>query len=186
MIGSSLTSIVKFFIGILLVQSATGMLVFAALRTEKQELWMLFILLALTLCLLTALWFASLVSHARRDARSQLQENFSREREKIRLKAEREKSKVIEKSHQRIIRDRSLTQAKSTIKSGAWLGGVLILGGIMIFTQFFTFGLLLMATAGGGLGGYLLHARQYRLTRPRKPLPGNEKGVEQITQEING
>jgi len=160
----------KFLTGILLVQVATGLLVAAALRTQQQELWLLFLLLALTLCLITAFWFASVTQHAKRDATARVREGFSREREKIRVRAEREKAKLIEKSQQRIIKDRSRTQAKANAKSAVLLTGVAVLGGIMVFTQFITFGLLLMATAGGALGGYLLRSRQLTLSRKR-PTP---------------
>ena len=157
MLGFGSTGLFKFLIGILLVQTATGILVVAALRTDNRELWLLFVLLALTLCLLSAFWFASISSHARKDAVAQVREGFSREREKIRIRAEREKSRVMEKSHQRIIKDRRLTQAKANTKSGVLLAGTLALGGVMLFTQFLTIGLLLMAAAGGALGLSLIH-----------------------------
>lgn len=186
MIGFSFSGIFKFLTGILLVQTATGILVVVALRTENREVWLLFILLALTLCLLTAFWFASIITHAKKDATAQMREGFSREREKIRVRAEREKSKVIEKSHQRIIRDRSRTQAKANTKSGVLFAGVLALGGIMVFTQFFTFGLLLMTTAGGALAGYLLRSRQVVLSRGQQPALESEKTEKHIGERVSG
>ncbi len=185
MMRFSFSGLFKFLTGILLVQIATGILVVVALRTESREMWLLFALLAVTLCLLTAFWFASIISHARRDAVSQVREGFSREREKIRVRAEREKSKVIEKSHQQIIKDRSRTQAKANAKSAALFAGVLALGGIMVFTQFFTFGLLLMTTAGGALAGYLMRSRQIFLSRRQKPSLEAGKTEKQIGERIS-
>jgi hypothetical protein len=168
MTNFSLSGLFKFFIGILLVQGATAILAVVALRTESHEVWLLLTLIALTLGLLTAFWFASIISHAKKDAAAHIREGFSREREKIRVRAEREKSKLMEKNHQQIIKDRNRAQTGSNIRSGALLAGVVSLGAILVFTQFFTFGLLLMTTAGGGLAGYLLHSRQLLPGRQRK------------------
>ena len=175
MIRFSFSGIFKFLIGIILAQTATGILVVVALRTENREVWLLLGLLGLTLSLLTAFWFASIVTHAKKDATSHMREGFSREREKFRVRAEREKSKVMEKSHQRIIKDRSRTRSKANTKSNALFAGALALGGIMLFTQFLTFGLLLMTTAGGALAGYLMRSRQVVLGSKRKPSLESEK-----------
>lgn len=168
MTGFSLSNLLKFLIGILLMQAATAILVVVALRMENQEVWFLLTLIGLALGLTTAFWFASMVSHAQKEATAQIKEGFSREREKIRLRAEREKSKLMEKNHQRIIKDRDRSQVKSNIRSGTLLVGIVALGGILAFTQFFTFGLLLMTTAGGGLAGYLLRSRQLLPGRKQK------------------
>ena len=89
MIRLSFSGLFKFLIGILLVQVATGILVVVAMRMENPELWILFGLLALTLCLISAFWFTSIITHAKQDAVAQIREDFSREREKIRVRAER-------------------------------------------------------------------------------------------------
>jgi len=175
MIRFGFSGIFKFLIGILLAQTATGILVVVALRTENREVWLLLGLLGLTLSLLTAFWFASIVTHAKKDATAHMREGFSREREKIRVRAEREKSKLMEKSHQRIIKDRSRTKYKANTKSSALVVGALAVGGVMLFTQFLTFGLLLMTTAGGALAGYLMRSRQLTLGSKRKPILGSEK-----------
>ncbi|MEN8180096.1 MAG: hypothetical protein ABFS39_15950 [Pseudomonadota bacterium] len=185
MIRFSFSGIFKFLTGILLVQAATGILVVVALRTESREVWLLFVLLALTLCLLTAFWFASIITHAKKDAVAQMREGFSREREKIRVRAEREKSKVIEKSHQQIIKDRSRTQAKANTKSATLFAGVLALGGILVFTQFFTFGLLLMSTAGGAIAGYLMRSRQVFLSRRQKPSLESKQTEKHIVGKVS-
>jgi hypothetical protein len=178
------SSIFKLLIGIVLLQAATGMLVVVALRTDNAEVWLLLVLLALTLGLLTAFWFASIITHARKEASAQIREGFSREREKIRIRAEREKTKVMEKSHQRLIKERSRSQAKSNTLSTGLLAGALALGGILVFTQFFTFGLLLITTASGAIGGYLLRSRQAVLSRKHKQSLESkqaQKPVERIS-----
>ena len=160
MIRFSLYSVFKFLFGILLLQAATGVLVAAALRTENREVWILLGLFALILSILAALWFVSISTHTHKDTVSRMKEEFFREREKIRVRAEREKTKVVEKSHQRIIRDRNRTQGKANMKVGASFVGALAVGVIMLFTQFVTMGMLLMTTAGGALAGYAFRTRQ--------------------------
>jgi len=186
MMRFSFSGLFKFLTGILLLQVATGILVVLALRTESHEVWLLFLLLALTLCLLTAFWFASIITHAKKDATAQVREDFSREREKIRVRAEREKSKVIEKSHQQIIKDRGRIQAKANTKSGVLFAGMLTLGGIMVFTQFFTFGLLIMTTAGGALAGYLVRSRQIVLSRRQRPSLESRNTEKRIGERVQG
>jgi len=161
----SLSGLIKFFLGLLIVQAATGALVYAALKTDQFELWMVFAVLGATLTLLTAFWFGSIVHHARQDAVVKLKEDFSRQREKIRLQAEREKAKVVERSHKQLIRDRGRTEAKANAKVGASFAGVMGLGLLMLFTQFVTIGMLMMTTAGGALAGYAFRSRQEYLVR---------------------
>lgn len=186
MVGFNLSGLIKFLTGILLVQSATGLLVAVALRVDNHEIWILCLLLALTLCLITAFWFTSLIAHARKDATSQVREGFSREREKIRVRAEREKSKLMERSHQQIIKERNRSQTKGKTLSTTLFAGLLALGGTLIFTQFFTFGLLLMTTAGGALAGYLLRSRQTLLGRRQRPSLESGQTEKQIGERVSG
>ncbi len=165
----------QFLIGILLVQAATCAIVVAVMRTDNWEAWLLLILLSLLLGLLTALWFASIAAHANQDATAHLQDKFSREREKIQLRAEQEKSKVLEQSHQRIIKDRDRTQAKANRKIGISFAGVMAIGAFMLFTQFITMGVLVLTTTGGALAGYTFRARQNYLERKRNMAMKSEK-----------
>ncbi len=160
-----LAGIVRFLLGILLVQAATGALVYAALNSGQEALWPVFGGLAACMGVLATFWFGSIVHHARKDAVAQLKDSFSREREKIRLQAERDKTRVIERSHKQLIRDRGRTEAKANAKVGASFAAVMGLGMLMLFTQFVTIGMLLMTTAGGALAGYGMRARQDYLAK---------------------
>ncbi|MGD8590843.1 MAG: hypothetical protein PVG22_18625 [Chromatiales bacterium] len=186
MLQISFSGVFKFLAGILLVQLATVMLVVIGLRTESHQVWLLLVLLALTLGLMSAFWFASITHHAKKEATAQIREGFSREREKIRIRAEREKSKLMEKNHQRLIKERDRYQTRSNIRSGALFAGVLALGGILVFTQFFTFGLLLMSTAAGALGGYLLHSRQALLGRRQRLALKTIQSEKTIAEQASG
>ena len=131
-------------------------------------------LFALILSILAALWFVSISTHTHKDTVSRMKEEFFREREKIRVRAEREKTKVVEKSHQRIIRDRNRTQGKANMKVGASFVGALAVGVIMLFTQFVTMGMLLMTTAGGALAGYAFRTRQEIGRREKQQALGSK------------
>jgi len=178
MIQFNFSGIFKFLFGILLVQAATAAQVVAGLRSGSQEVWILLSALSLVLGILTSLWFSSIAHHARKDAVTRIKDNFSKEREKIRLRAERDKTKVIQQSHQRIIKDRNRIQAKASLKIGASFAGVVGLGAIMLLTQFVTFGLLTLSTAGGALAGYAWRTRQELGRRERQGLSNGQ--VERI------
>jgi hypothetical protein len=160
----------KFLLGILLVQAATAAQVVAALHSGSREVWVLLGALSLVLGTLTALWFSTILHHARKDAVIRIKDDFSKEREKIRLRAERDKTKVIQQSHQQIMKDRNRTQAKASLKVGASFAGMVGLGAVMLLSQFVTFGLLTLSTAGGALAGYAWRTRQEFGRRERRAL----------------
>jgi Flp pilus assembly protein TadB len=159
------TDVLKFLAALVLVQSATAIQVAVALRSDSIEVWMLLAMLALSLSLGAALWFASMVGHARTDAISRVKETYLREREQIKIRAEREKAKVVKQSHDKIIKDRNRTQTQANVKVGAALAGVAALGAVMLLTQFVTIGFLTLTAAGGAFAGYAVRARQDYLGR---------------------
>lgn len=178
MLRLRITTLAKFLLGTLMVQAVTGSLVVAALRAETADGWMPFALVAVLISLIVALWFAAIADNAKRAAIARTREDFVREREKIRVRAEREKHRVIKKSHEQLMRQTRRTQARASMKVSAAFAAVLGLGAVMLFTQFVTIGMLTLTTAGGALGGYLLRVRQdYRGRRkgeqgPVLPPPG--------------
>jgi hypothetical protein len=155
----------KFLVGIVLIQGSAAILAYAAFRIDQLELRLLFGALALGIGLLAAFWFTSIAAHLSKDTVVRARESFFKEREQIRLKAEREKTKVIQKSHQQIVKERNRAQNRASLRTGASFAAVLGLGALMLLTQFATIGLLTLTTAGGALGGYLFRARQERHAR---------------------
>ena len=57
---------------------------------------------------------------------------------------------------------------QTNIKIGLAFAGVAGLGGVLILTQFMSLGLLVLTTAGGALGGYMLRLRQEK-SKPQLP-----------------
>lgn len=166
--GLRLSGIFRFLAGILLVQLATALLVVAALRMDSRQAWLLLGLFGLTLGVITAFWFGTIAAHAHQQATARLREQFSREREKIRVRAEREKARVVQKSQQQLEKDRRKVQARANTRTTLMFTGLVAAGGLMVFTQFMTFGLLLMTGAGGALAGYMLRIKQQVLPGGRK------------------
>jgi len=181
MLPFSLTNFLKYLIGVLFVQGVTVLLVVTAYRTDLERTGLLFLLLNLAIGALTAFWFTSMAAGARRRALSRAQVGFAREREKIRVRAEREKAKEVKSSRQRVSQERRGAAQGGNLKTGLVLGGAAGLGMVMVLTQFVTLGLLALTTAGGAALGYGLRARQDWLGFSiGKLLPPTEKPVRTI------
>jgi len=158
----------KYLMGILIIQAATAAMTLAAIESDEKELWLAVLLLAMILGLVTAFWFASIASHAKKDALANAKDEFSKEREKLRVNAERQKTRLIRKSHEEIRKETNRAHARTSFKLGAGFVGIVALGSLMIFSQLLTLGLLTLAVGGGALGGYLLRARQEVVSRRKE------------------
>ena len=160
----------KYLPGILIIQTATVAMTLAAIKSGDQELGLAVILLAFIIGLVTAFWFASIASHAKKDALAHAKDEFSKEREKLRVNAERQKTSLIRKSHEEIRKETNRAHARSSFKLGAGFIGIVAAGSLMIFSQLITLGLLTLAVGGGALGGYLLRVRQEIVSRNKEAL----------------
>jgi predicted outer membrane lipoprotein len=171
-----LTSLVKFVIGVVLLQGVTALLVVTALRTSLEQTWPLFGALAVAVGVLTALWLHSIADSARKQCLAKAQEGFSREREKIRVRAEQEKTREVRSSQRQIQREKQKASTSSNLKTGVMIGGAVGVGVVMLLTQMVTLGLLTLSTAGGAALGYGVRARQDRLGRAGRGLLGGGGG----------
>lgn len=150
----------RFLPGILVVQVATAALIVAVTGSSSEADWIPLAALALVITVLAALWFGSIADHVKKDALANAATGFARERENLLVAAETDKRAALEQSHQRILRETHRAQTKAHLKLGLGLLGLLGLGALMLAIEFMTIGLLILATAGGALGGYLVRARQ--------------------------
>ena len=171
--------LLKIFMGTILVQIATISLVLLS----PPDLTMIGILrLAIPLlfiALIASFWFTSLSKFSYKDAeekikrkflkeREKLKGDFASEREKIKVNAERAKIKVVKEAQQNIAFESSKTHAKANFKVGASVAGVIAVGGLFVFAQMVTVGLLALTTAGGALGGYYYKGRRIETRRREK------------------
>ena len=157
----------KYLLGILIIQAATVAMTLAAIKSDDQELWLAILLLGLLIGIVTAFWFSSITSHAKKDALANAKDEFSKEREKLRVNAERQKTRLLRKSHEEIRKETNRAHARSSFKLGAGFIGIVAAGSLMIFSQLLTLGLLTLAVGGGALGGYLIRIRQEVASRRR-------------------
>jgi len=188
MLPFSLTSFLKYLIGVLFVQGVTVLLVFIVFKTDPETIdlertGLLFGLLNLAIGALTAFWFTSMAEGARKQTLSKAKESFAKEREKIRVRAEQQKTKEVRNSQRQIHRQKSRAQAGGNLKTGLMLGGAAGLGVVMVLTQFVTLGLLTLTTAGGAALGYGLRARQDRLAFGGKSLPWAVKDAKVLAAQ---
>ena len=160
----------KYFAGILIIQAATVAMTFAAIKSGDHELWLAIVLLALMIGLVTAFWFSTLANLAKKDALARANDEFNKEREKFRVNAERQKTRLLRKSHEEIRKETNRAHAQSSFKLGAGFIGIVAAGTLMIFSQLLTLGLLTLAVSGGALGGYLIRARQENAARKKETL----------------
>ncbi len=174
--------LLQFLGGILLVQLITAGLAAAALRSQRPELWGLLALIAVGLGLLAAFWFTAMMAQARREARAELEARHLKERERLKVRAEREKSRLREKSQKELARAKRKADNGTRKRTTLAFTAVAAAGGLMLFTQFITFGLLLVTGAGGALAGYALRWKQ---SLPRRapeaevlPAPRERKLIE--------
>lgn len=153
-------SLVRFLIGIFLLQGVTGLLVYTALHTDWATTWPLFLMLAASIGTLVAFWFNTIVAADRHRTVSRVSERFSKEREKIRVKAEQIRAKI-GRDHARLeAKVKQRGQLGANLKTGVVVGGAVGLGVAMMLAQFVTLGLLTLTTAGGAALGYTARVRQ--------------------------
>lgn len=166
----------RFWTGIILVQLVTIGLFFAVTRAglDNTQLMLTIGLLEILFSVLAAFWFSSIARHRHLDELETIKEAHAREREKIRVNAERQKSRIVSKSQQQILKETRRAHAGANFKVGAAFAGALAMGAVMLYSQFVTFGLLILTTAGGGLAGYLARGRQVALAR-KKALAGHQQ-----------
>ena len=140
---------VKFFLGIILVQTITVIL-FALSSGNLQGMQLLQLVVPLLfIALIMAFWFNSLTGYDKRDTVEKMKDSFAKEREEIRVKAERS-----------IAKEAKVTHAKANFKVGAAFAGVLGIGVLFVFAQMMTAALLTITAAGGAATGYFYRGKR--------------------------
>ena len=167
----------KFIPGILLLQVITIALVLIAPADLESWGWLRLVIPVLIVGFLTAFWFGSIAALQRRDEISRLKEHHAKERENIRVNAERAKTKLVKQAQRKTLHEVRRSTMRANIKIWLAFGGVAGLGGLLILTQFMSLGLLILTTAGGAVGGYLLRIRQ---EKGKLQLPHKDQDTPRI------
>ena len=149
----------KFIPGILLLQVITVALVLIAPADFENWGWLRLAIPVLIAGLLTAFWFGSIAAHQRKDEINRLKVYHAKEREIIRVKTERAKTKLVKQSQRKTLREARRSSMRANFKIGLAFAGAAGLGGFLILTQFMSLGVLTLTAVGGALGGYTLRLR---------------------------
>lgn len=204
----------KFLPAIIFIQLVTcGLVLMAFNWSYDVQLIIVIVVIALLAAVLAAFWFASIARNLYIDdqaillerhaqdresmlkeserekadvikEKSQLKEWHARERERILLDAERDKASTIAESYQKIALESRKAHAKANFKVGVAFAAAVGAGGIMIFSQLITVGVMVLVASGSGLSGYVLRARHERLSR-KKQLAINERNMLTDQSEIS-
>jgi hypothetical protein len=159
---------IRFLPGIIILQAVTAGISYLLITGgSAAEEHLLFALLALDVAfiVLMALWFSSVARQHNSAALESLKEAHAKEREKLRVNAERQKNRLVNKTHKEILKETKRAYAMANIKAGTVVTGLVVLGGVLLYSQFITFGSMLLTAGGGGLLGYLARAKQETLFR---------------------
>lgn len=174
-----LGSFIRFLIGILLLQGVTVLLIYTALHTDWMTTWPLFALLGGAIAVMVALWFNTIVSADRHRVVSRVSERHSKEREKIRVRAEQQRVKATREAADLVAKARKRASAGLSLKTGVVVGGTVGVGVAMMLAQFMTLGLATVAAAGGAALGYTVRTRQEK-TIAAKRLAAEERALRVI------
>lgn len=150
----------KFIPGILLLQGVTIVLVLIAPSKMENWAWLRLAIPVLIAGLLTAFWFGSMAAQERKDQINRLKEHHAKDREAIRVNAERAKTRLVKQAQRKTLQEVRRAARRANIRVGLAFGGLAGLGGLLLLTQFISIGVLMLTTAGGALGGYMLRIRQ--------------------------
>ena len=154
----------RFLLGIILIQLVTVALVILAPDNLQGIAWLRLIIPIVFVGVFAAFWFSSISKQKHKEETAKLQHKLemshAKEREKIQINAERAKTRLVKKTQQQISKESKIAHGKANFKVGAALAGVMGLGALMLLTQFLTIGIFTLTTAGGVLGGYLYRGRR--------------------------
>jgi hypothetical protein len=141
--------LLKYFFAIILVQVITATLVILSPSNLDNTALLRLIIPLLFVALIMAFWLNSLAGHSKKDTVEKMKDSFAKEREDIRIKAEKN-----------IAREAKVTHAKANFKVGAAFAGVLGVGALFVFAQMMTAALLTLTAAGGAATGYYYRGKR--------------------------
>ena len=167
----------KFIPGILLLQVITIALVLIGPADLENWSWLRLVIPVLIVGFLTAFWFGSIAAHQHKDEIGRIKDYHAKERETIRVNAERSKTKLLKQTQSKTLKEVRRSSRRSNIKIGLAFAGAAGLGVLLTLTQFMSLGLLTLTTVCGALGGYLLRIRQ---EKGKLKLPHKDQDTPRI------
>ena len=165
----------KFLPSLIVLQILLVLVVFGALQSGHELATVVIAVFVLVAGVAFAFWFRSLSEIQSKDLIASIKEEHALDREKIRVETEQEKIKVISDAQQQITKQVNRANAKANFKAGAIITAAIGLGAFFIIGQMITLGLVTLTTAGGGLAGYMLRARQEK--QKLNLIPKNQAAI---------
>ncbi len=150
----------NFLLGIVVVEIATIIFVLLYGDDLAQNDTLRLAMPLLFVALLVAFWFRWLCAYSSKEAQEKIKEKFLKERENLKVNAQKSQTKIIKQAQQDIAREAKITHAKANFKLGMAFAGVIAVGGLFFVAQMFTVGLMMLSSGGGAIGGYWLRNRQ--------------------------
>ena len=163
----------RFLPGLIIIQLLVALTTWGAMQSGQLIALTAVGVLILVSSLFYAIWLKAQVQLHSKDEVAKHREKFAREREELRVKAEKEKMKVVKDTQKQYNKETSRANAKANFKVGAAVAGAIGVGSLLVVSQMVTLGLLTLTTAGGGIAGYLVRARQ---DKNLLAGPGTENG----------
>jgi len=116
---------------------------------------------------------------------AKLRVKHAEEKEKLAVNVERDKAKILLKNQKEMRRHEKSVGRKASLKVGLAFMGATLMGVLMIIVEMFTFGLMTITTALGGMGGYLVRSRQVHDVNNANPDVGyNSTDVDATFSEL--
>ena len=152
----------KFLPSVFVLQLVLAAIVFGAIKSQTPLAFSAVGVFIVVSSVLFSFWLKSLAELHGKDEIAKHKDKFAKEREELLVKAEKEKLKIVKETQKQFNKDTSRANAKANFKVGAAVAGAVGVGALLVVGQMVTLGLLTLTTAGGGLAGYLVRARQDR------------------------
>jgi len=153
-------AMLRFLAGTLLVQAASvALVIVAGAEARDWETWLPIAVALGVIGLIAAFWFTTVATNLRRDKLDRQRADFARERENLRVKAEREKTRLVRKGQKDIASETRRAESRANRKVALAMAAAGAVGVLMMMSSFITLGLLLLTGTGSALGGYLAGRR---------------------------
>ncbi len=164
---------VKLFLGLVLIQGVTALLLYAWWRSGSADAAITFGALAVASALFAALWLASLARGHSAESVLRAEADLARERERQRRLTAEERARTVERARKQVKRETQRVRNRSSVKLYGGFAGIAALGALLLLTQFLSLGVLLISSSGGAIAGYLLRIRQE--SRRQNRLAGGDR-----------
>lgn len=179
-------SFFKYLLVIVLVQIATALSVLFASGEMQGAEWLRILIPLIITAIAAAFWLQTFSTHYTKHVIAKLKEDHAKEREKIRVNAERAKTRLVKKNQQEMVEEVRKTQSSGGMKQNMKMAGIVTVtaaaGGLLLLSNFMLMGLLAITTAGGAAGGYWARLRQ---EKGKPMLPFKRSNPPKVIHEVS-